>query len=209
MHNSARRRQHRPHRRAPHLGLGAQRSPACPSHRPGRRPVAGRVALDRLQARLLTASVPDAFSPKTSRERFRSWADSGLQALPEKARPPHLSRHPRSGASGSGSNPWPSDVTRPASGAPQEFGPELRPCRLGRFTQARNCAVESTWSSWCPPGRVVSPARPSASHGASSSRKTKPFSTVAGWACGDLVDRQRAVSEQKGWRSRVRGRLTR
>jgi hypothetical protein len=45
----------RPHRRPPRLGLGADPSSARPRHCPGRRPVAGRVALDRLQARLLFA----------------------------------------------------------------------------------------------------------------------------------------------------------
>ena len=48
-------RAHRPHRRAAHLGLGADPSSARPRHRSRRRPVAGRVALDRLQARLLPA----------------------------------------------------------------------------------------------------------------------------------------------------------
>ena len=53
----ASRRAHRPHRRPAHLGLGANPSSACPYHRPGRRPRAGRVALDRLQARLLFAGA--------------------------------------------------------------------------------------------------------------------------------------------------------
>ena len=51
----ASRRAHRPHCRPPHLGLGADPSSACPRHRSRRRPVAGRRALDRLQARLLPA----------------------------------------------------------------------------------------------------------------------------------------------------------
>ena len=46
----ASRRAHRPHRRSPHLGFGADPSSACPRHRSRRRPVAGRRALDRLQA---------------------------------------------------------------------------------------------------------------------------------------------------------------
>ena len=48
-------RAHRPHRRAAHLGLGADPSSPCPHHRPRRRPVARRIALDRLQERLLPA----------------------------------------------------------------------------------------------------------------------------------------------------------
>ena len=48
-------RAHRPHRRPPHLGLGAHPSSPCPRHRSRRRPAAGRQALDRLQARLLPA----------------------------------------------------------------------------------------------------------------------------------------------------------
>jgi len=48
-------RAHRPDRRPPHLGLGADPPPARPRHRSRRWPVAGRVALDRLQARLLPA----------------------------------------------------------------------------------------------------------------------------------------------------------
>src|SRR5271157_5835219 len=48
---------HRPHRRAAHLGLGADPSSACPRHRSRRRPVAGRVPLDRLQAWLLSAGA--------------------------------------------------------------------------------------------------------------------------------------------------------
>ena len=51
----ASRRAHRPHRRAAHLGLGADPPSARPRHRPRRRPVAGRRALDRLQARFLPA----------------------------------------------------------------------------------------------------------------------------------------------------------
>ncbi len=50
-------RPRRPHRRAPHLGLGADPPSACPRHRSRRRPVAGRVALDRLQAWLLSAGA--------------------------------------------------------------------------------------------------------------------------------------------------------
>ena len=50
-------RAHRPDRRAPHLGLGADPPSARPRHRSRRRPVAGRVALDRLQARLLPAGA--------------------------------------------------------------------------------------------------------------------------------------------------------
>jgi Putative transposase/Transposase zinc-binding domain len=42
-----------PHCRVAHLGLGADPSSPCPRHRPRRRPVAGRLTLDRLQARLL------------------------------------------------------------------------------------------------------------------------------------------------------------
>jgi hypothetical protein len=48
-----------------------------------------------------------------------------------------------------------------------------------RFTQTSACAVESTWSPWRPAGNVVSSARVSASQGAASGRKTKPFSIVA------------------------------
>ena len=48
-------RAHRPHRRAAHLGLGADPPSARPRHRARRRPVAGRFSLDRLQAWLLPA----------------------------------------------------------------------------------------------------------------------------------------------------------
>ena len=47
------RRPHRPHRRASHLGIGADPSSPCTHHHPRRRPVAGRLALDRLHAGLL------------------------------------------------------------------------------------------------------------------------------------------------------------
>ena len=70
-------RAHRPHRRAAHLGLGADPPSARPRHRSRRRPVAGRLALDRLQARLLPA-------------RARAVASV----------PPPLSRRPRSAARG-------------------------------------------------------------------------------------------------------------
>ena len=50
---------------APHLGLGADPSSACPHHRSWRRPVAGRIALDRLQARLLPACAR-ALAPLSS-----------------------------------------------------------------------------------------------------------------------------------------------
>ena len=48
-------RAHRPHRRAAHLGLGANPPSARPRHRSRRRPSAGWVVLDRLQDRLLSA----------------------------------------------------------------------------------------------------------------------------------------------------------
>ena len=51
----ASRRPHRPHRRAPHLGLGAHPSSARPLHRAGRRPLARWRALDLLPAGLLPA----------------------------------------------------------------------------------------------------------------------------------------------------------
>ena len=77
---------HRPHCRAAHLGLGAHRSSARPHYRSRRRPVAGRIALDRLEARLLpglcacsrvcsvgsssTASQPCMQPPSASRIRI-------------------------------------------------------------------------------------------------------------------------------------------
>src|SRR5208282_2348536 len=63
------------HRRAAHLGFGADPSSARPRHRSRRRPFARRRALDRLQARLLPA-------------RARAVAPV----------PPPLSRRPRSAA---------------------------------------------------------------------------------------------------------------
>ena len=48
-------RAHRLHRRAAHLGLGAHPSSTCPHHRSRRRPVAGWITVDRLQARFLSA----------------------------------------------------------------------------------------------------------------------------------------------------------
>ena len=77
----ASRRAHRPHRRAPHLGLGAHPPSPRPRHRSRRRPVAGRVALDRLQARLLparagaVASLPPAL-PRRARGPARRPVDS-------------------------------------------------------------------------------------------------------------------------------------
>ena len=74
--SQASRRPHRPHRRAAHLGLGADPSSPCPHHRSRRRPVAGRIALDRLQAGLLPAGaralapVPPAV-PRRSRRAQR------------------------------------------------------------------------------------------------------------------------------------------
>ena len=83
----ASRRAHRPHRRPPHLGLGADPSSARPRHRSRRRPVAGRVALDRLQARLLPARArPLAPVPPPFPRRPRRAA---------RGRPPHLPRRPR------------------------------------------------------------------------------------------------------------------
>src|SRR5947209_552079 len=46
----------------------------------------------------------------------------------------------------------------------------------GRLNQSRNCAVESTWSSCLPFGDTVISCRYSASHGAVSGMRTKPFS---------------------------------
>ena len=80
-------RAHRPHRRAAHLGLGADPSSARPRHRSRRRPVAGRVALDRLQARLLPArarAVAPVPPPLPRRAR-----------RPACGRPPRLLRRPR------------------------------------------------------------------------------------------------------------------
>ena len=83
----ASRRAHRPHRRAAHLGLGADPSSACPRHRSRRRPVAGRVALDRLHARLLPAGARAlAPVPPALPRRPRS---------PARSRPPRLLRRPR------------------------------------------------------------------------------------------------------------------
>ena len=80
-------RAHRPHRRAAHLGLGADPPSACPRHRSRRRPVAGRVALDRLQARLLPARArPVAPLPPALPRRARRAA---------RGRPPRLLRRPR------------------------------------------------------------------------------------------------------------------
>ena len=79
-------RAHRPHRRAPHLGLGADPSSARPRHRSRRRPVAGRVALDRLQARLLPAGaralapVPPPL-PRRARRRCMRPAASPSSAI--------------------------------------------------------------------------------------------------------------------------------
>ncbi|SNB81765.1 Protein-S-isoprenylcysteine O-methyltransferase Ste14 [Rhodoblastus acidophilus] len=71
------RRPHRPHRRPAHLGVGADPPSPCPHHRPRRWPVAGRLALDRLQAGLLpvgaraVAPVPAAV-PRRSRRASQS-----------------------------------------------------------------------------------------------------------------------------------------
>ena len=80
-------RAHRPHRRAPHLGLGADPPSPRPRHRSRRRPVAGRVALDRLQARLLPAGARAvAPVPPALPRRARG---------PARGRPPRLPRRPR------------------------------------------------------------------------------------------------------------------
>ena len=81
-------RAHRPHRRPPHLGLGAEPSSPCPRHRSRRRPVAGRIALDRLQARLLpararaVAPVPAASFSKGSQRCTRPTASSSSATSP-------------------------------------------------------------------------------------------------------------------------------
>jgi hypothetical protein len=51
---------HRPHRRAPHLGFGADPSSACPYHRSRRRHVAGLVALAESEADLMVPSTRSA-----------------------------------------------------------------------------------------------------------------------------------------------------
>ena len=81
------RRSHRPHRRAAHLGLGADPSSPCPHHRSRRRPVAGRIALDRLQAWLLPVGAR-AFAPVPPAVPRRS------RRAP-KGRPPGLLRRSR------------------------------------------------------------------------------------------------------------------
>src|SRR6266566_3284429 len=58
--------------------------------------------------------------------------------------------------------------------------PGSRPPRL---SQSRSWAVESTWSSYLPPGKTVSSCRYSARQPASFGRWTKPFSIIAVWAC--------------------------
>ena len=62
-------RAHRPHRRAAHLGLGADPSSARPRHRSRRRPFSGRQTLGHLQVRLLPtrARVVAPLSPPLSR----------------------------------------------------------------------------------------------------------------------------------------------
>ena len=80
-------RAHRPHRRAAHLGLGADPPSARPRHRSRRRPVAGRFSLDRLQARLLPARAGAVASlPPALPRRARG---------PACGRPPRLPRRPR------------------------------------------------------------------------------------------------------------------
>ena len=93
-------RTHRPDRRPPHLGLGAHPSSACPRHRARRRPVARRVALDRLQARLLpagarsVASLPPAL-PRRPRSPAQGWSPR-LPRRPRPARRQHTPSTPRS-----------------------------------------------------------------------------------------------------------------
>ena len=71
---------------AVYLGFGAHPSSARPRHRARRRPVAGRVALDRLQARLLPARACAVASlPPPLPRRPRS---------PACGRPPRLPRRP-------------------------------------------------------------------------------------------------------------------
>ena len=84
-------RAHRPHRRPPHLGLGADPSSPCPRHRfPTAACAPERIALDRLQARLLPArarAVRHRFPPPPSSRRARQ--------LPAQGQPPRLLRRPR------------------------------------------------------------------------------------------------------------------
>jgi hypothetical protein len=49
----ASRRAHWPHRRAAHMGFGDDPPPPCALDRAGRRPLAGRIKVDRLQAQIL------------------------------------------------------------------------------------------------------------------------------------------------------------
>ena len=105
-------RAHRPHRRAAHLGLGADPPSARPRHRSRRRPVAGRFALDRLQARLLPARACAVASlPPALPRRARG---------PACGRPPRLPRRPR--------------PARRQSAFDAALAP-LRRCRMGRLRQ--------------------------------------------------------------------------
>ena len=79
----------RPHRRAAHLGLGADPPSARSRHRSRRRSVAGRIALDRLQERLLPARARTlAPVPPALPRRPRSPARSRSPRLPRRPRAP-------------------------------------------------------------------------------------------------------------------------
>src|SRR5215472_16786637 len=63
----------------------------------------------------------------------------------------------------------------------------------GRLSQSRNCAVESTWSSYLPLGKTVISCRYPSSHGAAAGIYTKPFSIIAVCAC------RRMILSHVGW----------
>ena len=125
-------RAHRPDRHTPHLGLGADPSPARPRHRSRRRPVAGRIALDRLQARLLPA-------------RARAVA-SLPPALPRRARSPACSRPPRLPQRPRAARRQASLRSRARAAAPLGM-PSRWGCCHPHPSQTRTCGIPASGSS--------------------------------------------------------------
>ena len=114
------------------MGLGADPSSPCPRHRSRRRPVAGRVALDRLQARLLSAgagALPPVPSPLPRRDRG-----------PACGRTPRLPRRPRTARRQSRLR------RRPRAAAPIGM-PGRWGCRHPHPSQTRTCRIPASGSS--------------------------------------------------------------
>ena len=154
-------RAHRPHRRAAHLGLGAHPSSARPRHRSRRRPVAGRLALDRLQARLLpararaVAPVPPAL-PRRPRGRCTRPAASAffgdLAPLADKTTP-STPRSRRCAAPSGSSTPSGRSPDRRPSSPISPATPTASRSRTRRLIALDDAGVAFKWKDYRIEGR--------------------------------------------------------